>query len=74
MYLFYMPTSVKVQFFKTFVLPYFDYCLTLSIYYTKTLIQKVCNCYYLALSKLFNSTKTDKFNFANSNEKISYLI
>jgi hypothetical protein len=63
--LFYMPISIKVQYFKTFVLPYFDYCLTLSIYFSKTLIQKLCNCYYISLAKMFNSSKSDKFNFAN---------
>ena len=30
--LFYLPLSTKVQFFKSFILPLFDYCLTLSIY------------------------------------------
>ena len=30
--LFYLPLSTKIQFFKTFILPLFDYCLTLSIY------------------------------------------
>jgi hypothetical protein len=30
--LFYLSTNVKLQLFKTFLLPYFDYCLTLTIY------------------------------------------
>ncbi len=33
--LFYLSTSVKIQFFKTFILPYFDYCLSLLIYFPK---------------------------------------
>ena len=62
--LFYLATSVKkVQFFKAFILPYFDYCLSLSIYYSKAVLQKLCNCYNMCLCKLFNSTKQDKFNF-----------
>ena len=44
--LFYLSCSVKVQFFKTFCLPYFDYCLTLSIYYGKTILSKLYRCYY----------------------------
>ena len=31
--LFYLCTSVKIQFFKTFILPYFDYCLSLITYF-----------------------------------------
>ena len=27
--IFYLPTAVKIQFFKTFVMPYFDYCSSL---------------------------------------------
>ena len=30
--LFYLATSVKIHFFKTFILPYFDYCSSLIIY------------------------------------------
>jgi hypothetical protein len=51
--LFQLSTSVKMQFFKSFMLPYFNYCSTLAIYYTKTAIQRMCNCYNLCLFKLF---------------------
>ena len=51
--LFYLSTNVKLQFFKTFLLPYFDYCLTLTIYYSKTALQKLSNLYYNCLYKLF---------------------
>ena len=51
--LFFLSTNVKLQFFKTFLLPYFDYCLTLTIYYSKEAIQKLCNLYYNCLFKLF---------------------
>ena len=59
--LFFLPTTVKLQFFKTFLLPHFDYCITLSIYYTIGALQKLVNCYYMCLSKLFN------FNLINLN-------
>ena len=57
--LFYLPTTVKIQFFKTFILPCFDYCLSLVIYFPKYTIQKLANSYYMCLFKLFN------FNFNN---------
>ena len=63
--LFYLPLSTKVQFFKTFILPLFDYCLTLSIYYEKYLITKLSNCYYTTMSRLFGANKSDSFNFYN---------
>ena len=51
--LFYLSTSVKIQFFKTFILPHFDYCLSLAIYFPKYVLQRLCNSYYLCLYKLF---------------------
>ena len=51
--LFYLNTSVKIQFFKTFLLPYFDYCLSLFIYFPKSAIQRICNIYNICLYKLF---------------------
>ncbi len=38
--LFYLPFSVKMQFFKTFILPFFDYCSTIYIYFPKKLFKK----------------------------------
>jgi hypothetical protein len=55
--LFYLATSVKIQFFKSFILPYFDYCCSLFIYFPKVMLQKLSNLYYMCLFKLF------KFNF-----------
>ena len=52
--LFYLSTAVKLQFFKTFILPYFDYCMSLHIYYPKVAIIKLTKCFYLCLYKLFN--------------------
>ena len=57
--LFYLPLSTKIQFFKTFILPLFDYCLTLSISYEKYLITKLSNCYYRTMMRLFGANKSD---------------
>ncbi len=50
--LFYLPSAVKLQFFKSFILPYFDYCATLFGYFPKETIQKLANCYNICLNKL----------------------
>ncbi len=55
--LFYLCTSVKIQFFKTFILPDFDYCLSLIIYFPSTAYQILYNCFNLCLYKLFNFFK-----------------
>jgi len=52
--LFVLSTSVKMQFFKTFVLPYFDYWISLLVYFPKLMLQKLSKCFYLCLYKLFN--------------------
>ena len=57
--LFYLSTSVKLQFFKTFLLPYFDYCISLAVYFSKATLQKWCTCYYASLFKLFKFDFTD---------------
>ena len=51
--LFFLCTSVKIHFFKTFILPYFDYCLSLTIYFPPAAYQSLCNCFNLCLYKLF---------------------
>ncbi len=55
---------MKLQFFTTFCLPYFDYCLSLCIYYSKTVLTKMHKFYYASLFKLF------KFNFVNSSVSV----
>jgi len=51
--LFFLPFAVKMQFFKTFILPYFDYCFSLCIYFPKYVLQNLQNHYYFCLFKLF---------------------
>lgn len=75
--MFYLSFQVKLQFFKTFILPYFDYCSTLIIYFTKTIIQKIANYYYYCLSRLLNFKCTfslvDSFDFNNINNSLEKL-
>ena len=54
--LFYLPFSVKLQFFKTFILPIFDYCSSLFIYYSPETLQSIHNSYYISIFLLL---KTD---------------
>jgi hypothetical protein len=39
--LFYLAKAVKIQFFKSFILPLFDYCLSLCIYFSKKLFKNL---------------------------------
>lgn len=75
--LFFISNKVKIQFFKTFVLPYFDYCSTIYIYFSKQAIQKLSNTYNLSLYKLFNFKWDVKisndFNELNNNLEIVNL-
>ena len=68
--LFQLSFQVKLQFFKSFMLPYFDYCSTLAIYYAKTAIQRMCNCFNMCLFKLFGikneATTNDGLNEHNN--------
>jgi len=54
--IFYLPTAVKIQFFKTFVMPYFDYCSSLFIYFSKEMLQKIANYYNYSLFRLIGFT------------------
>ena len=65
--LFYLSFSVKVQFFKSFIMPIFDYCSTLCIYLTRSIIQTLANCYY------FQIPKASEFNFMLVNNTLEKL-
>jgi hypothetical protein len=54
--IFYLSSRVKLHFFKTFILPHFDYCASLFIYLTKTLLDKVARLYN---SCIFNLLRID---------------
>ena len=65
--LFYLCTSVKIQFFKTFILPYFDYIFTLILYFSKEAIQRLANCFYLCIFKLLKiNLNSSNFNEVNN--------
>jgi hypothetical protein len=65
--LFYLCTSVKIQFFKTFILPYFDYVFTLILYFSKEAIQRLANCFYLCIYKLLKiNLNSADFNDLNN--------
>jgi hypothetical protein len=51
--LFYLNTSVKLQFFKSFILPIFDYCNTLILFFPKNSISMLNKLYNKCLFKLF---------------------
>jgi hypothetical protein len=39
--IFYLSYSIKLHFFKTFILPHFDYCSSLFIYFSNTLLENI---------------------------------
>ncbi len=39
--LFQLSHTVKIQFFKTFIIPHFFYCSTLTIYFSKSSVQRL---------------------------------
>lgn len=52
--IFYLSYEVKAQFLKTFILPHFDYCLSLIVYFSKEAIKKLMKMYYICIYKLLN--------------------
>jgi hypothetical protein len=70
--LFYLPFEVKLQFFKTFIMPYIDYCSTLCIYYKSESIKRLCKYYYLCLYKLFKIKLGNKTNLEINKELQKY--
>jgi hypothetical protein len=58
--IFYLSSKVKLHFFKTFILPHFDYCASLFIYLTKTLLDKVTRLYNSSIFNLLRIDLSDK--------------
>jgi hypothetical protein len=52
--LFYLNFNLKLQFFKSFILPLFDYCSSLFVYNCKTNINKLENLFNSIIKKLLN--------------------
>jgi len=59
---------VKIQFIKTFILPYFDYCSTLCIYFSIDIIQKLANTYNNCLFKLINTKQICNLSIQTSSD------
>jgi hypothetical protein len=64
--LFYLCQAVKLQFFKSFIMPHFDYCSTLFSYFPKATLQKIYNTYNYTIYKLLNLKATSDANDFNS--------
>ena len=46
--------SIKLHFFKTFILPHFDYCSSLFIYFSNTLLENIKGLYNNCLFHLLD--------------------
>ena len=60
---------IKLQFFKSFILPYFDYCMSIYIYFPKLTLQKINNSFNFCLFKLFKfkiNSEMDNLNEFNN--------
>ena len=66
--LFYLSYQIKTQFFKTYIQPHFDYCSSLSVYWSASLT--------LQLDKLFNNciSKLLNLNLLNKTIEEQYLM
>ena len=53
--IYYLAASVKLQFFKSFILPYFDYCMSLSIYYSRSDLLQLEKLYNFCVFKLLKT-------------------
>ena len=50
---------MKLQFFKTFILPHFDYCSSLVIHFSKTLLNNLENFFNVCIYHLFKKPLSD---------------
>jgi len=67
--IFYLAFDVKVQFFKTFILPHFDYCSALHVYFTKTQMESLEKFHKVCLFRLLGI----KLFGMDSNEQLEVL-
>ena len=52
--LFFLSQNVRNNFFKTFILPHFDYCLSLFVYFSSHIISEIEKLYNFCIYHLFN--------------------
>jgi hypothetical protein len=50
--IFFLSYNIKVQFFKTFILPHFDYCSSLCIYFTDSIINQIESFFNFCIFRL----------------------
>ena len=67
--IYFLPIDVKVQFFKTFIMPHFDYCSSIFIYANNTILNQICKLFNFCIFKLFNL----KLNSLSIEEQSSLL-
>jgi len=65
--IFCLPYSVKIQFFKSFIMPYYDYCSSLIIYWSKTAIRKIVRSFYNSVRILLRINLCNKTIFEIDN-------
>jgi len=58
--IFYLSYSIKLQFYKTFIQPHFDYCSSLSIYLSPTLTSQIERLFNNCIHKLLKIKLHDK--------------
>ena len=51
--LIYLPLNIRVMFFKSFILPHFDYCSSLFVYFSNTLISRIESLFNSVVFRLF---------------------
>ena len=66
---YYLSANVKLQFLKTFILPYFDYCLTLALYFSKANLAQLEKLYNFCIFKLLKI----KLKYCSTDEQIAAL-
>ena len=52
--MFFLSQNVKTQFFKTFIMPHFDYCASLHVYFSKSVINQLERLYNSCIFRLLN--------------------
>ena len=51
--LIFLPIHIRIMFFKSFILPHFDYCSSLFTYFSATLINRIESFFNTVIFKLF---------------------
>ena len=77
--IFYLSYPIKIQFFKTFIQPHFDYCSSLTIYMSKTLISQIeklfNNCVFKLLKiNLFYKTLDEQYSCLHEFNILPYKL